>query len=66
MQRLLKPSSVLVCTFMPSLTAAARTYGLNEEPTCSRLYTAMFYSQLIFLQSFVLMTWPVPLYFAPR
>ena len=50
---------------MPALTAADRTYGLNEEPTCSRFYTAMFHSQWIFAQSFAVMTLPVPLYFAP-
>jgi hypothetical protein len=50
MYRLLYPLSVLVSTFMPCLTAADRMYGLNEEPTCSRLYTAMFTWQAIFLQ----------------
>ena len=24
---------MLVCTFIPSLTAVASTYGLNDEPT---------------------------------
>src|SRR5215813_3783762 len=57
----LNPSSVLVLTFMPSLTAVARMYGLNEEPTCSRL-SAMFSWQWIFSQYFALMTLPVPLY----
>src|SRR5258708_35221546 len=37
----LLPFSVLVFTFMPSLTAWDSTYGLNEEPTCSRAYTAV-------------------------
>src|SRR5262245_23125865 len=27
------PFSLLVATFMPCLTAAASTYGLNEDPT---------------------------------
>ena len=27
---------MLVWTFMPSETAVASTYGLNEDPTCSR------------------------------
>ena len=27
---------MLVLTFMPSFTAVASTYGLNDEPTCSR------------------------------
>ena len=56
---------MLVCTFMPALTAADRTYGLNEDPTCSRVYTAMLLSHLIFTQSLLVMTLPVPLYFAP-
>ena len=28
--------STLVLTFIPSATAAESTYGLNDEPTCSR------------------------------
>ena len=28
---------MLVWTFMPWETAVARTYGLNEDPTCSRV-----------------------------
>ena len=56
---------MLVCTFIPALTAAARTYGLNEDPTCSRFCAAMFHSQAIFAQSFLVMTLPFPLYFAP-
>ena len=56
---------MLVWTFIPCLTAAASTYGLNEEPTCSRFWSAMFHSQAIFAQKLVLMTWPVPLYLFP-
>ena len=62
---MLNPLSVLVCTFMPALTAAARTYGLNEDPTCSRFCTAIFHSHLTFAQSLLVMILPVPLYFAP-
>ncbi len=36
------PLSVLVFTFMPWITASDSTYGLNEDPTCSRAYTALF------------------------
>ena len=35
------PFSTLFWTFMPSYTAVASTYGLNEEPTWSRLCMAM-------------------------
>ena len=35
------PLSTLVLAFMPCLTAVASTYGLNEEPTCSRAFSAM-------------------------
>src|SRR5207237_8871216 len=65
MYRLLKPLSVLVCTFMPALTAAARTYGVNEDPTCFPFCVALSHSHLIFAQSFAVMTLPVPLYFHP-
>ena len=41
---------MLVCTFMPSLTAAASTYGLNEEPTWFLLSVAMLYWQSILAQ----------------
>ena len=55
----------VVCTFMPCLTASARMYGLNEEPTCSRFWLAMFHWQSIFVHSRALMTCPVPLYLDP-
>jgi hypothetical protein len=60
-----KPSSVLVWTFMPSLTAVARMYGLNEEPTCSRLTVAMSYWHCIGWHCFAVIVFPVPLYFHP-
>src|SRR5271154_6491565 len=64
---LLKPSSILVCTFIPCLTAVARMYGLNEEPTCSRFCVAMFHWQSIRvrLHSRAVRTGPVPLAFEP-
>ena len=43
------PSSVLVFTLMPCCRASASTYGLNDEPTCSRFCSAMFNWQKIFL-----------------
>src|ERR1700722_15406712 len=36
---------VLVLTFMPSATAAESTYGLKEDPTCSREPTPGFFSK---------------------
>src|SRR5580658_2242594 len=65
MNWLLKPSSVLVWTFMFCLTASDRMYGLNEEPTCSRFWVAMFHWQSIFKHSVPLMICPVPLYLDP-
>jgi hypothetical protein len=38
---------------------------LNEEPTCSRLYTAMLTWQSIFLHSLAVIVFPTPLYFQP-
>ena len=40
-------------------------YGLNEEPTCSRFWLAMFHWQSIFAHSRALMAGPVPLYLDP-
>src|SRR5208282_1591473 len=52
------PLRVLSCTSMPSATAVASTYGLNEEPTCSRFWVAMFHWQLILAQFFALKLGP--------
>ena len=41
---------MLFCTSMPSWTAVARTYGLNEEPTWFLLSVAMLYWQSILAQ----------------
>ena len=37
------PLSWLVWTFMPCFTAVASTYGLNEEPTWLRDWSALSY-----------------------
>src|SRR5260370_18373767 len=33
---------ILVFAFIPSMTAWASTYGLNDDPTCSRAHTSVF------------------------
>ena len=43
---------MLFCTSMPSDTAVDSTYGLNEEPTCSRFCVAMLSWQKIRAQFF--------------
>src|SRR5580700_9041353 len=48
------PLRMLFCTSMPSDTAVERTYGLNEEPTCSRFSVAMLSWQKILAQFFAL------------
>src|SRR5215472_10004913 len=41
------PLRMLFDTFMPSCTAVDSTYGLNDDPTCSRFCRAMSHVQLI-------------------